>query len=347
MRSLGTLLITSTLLASLSAQEMPQPAKELARFERMVGEWDGKGTASMEPGAPAMPWTATMSVRKSLGGFFYEEDLTVRFEGMPAPLQMKEVFGWDAERQEYVKYVVGNGGEGHAPKVHWIDDDTCVELYTGFDMSGKPSLSRGTTHFSGDGFTYKSESLTGADPLRLNVEGRFTRAEHAAKAEITEASFMDTEPSPELARLQKALGTWKVAGTMIMEPGAPEMKISGTETMKTLWGGTVVQSIVVGDPDPAMGGAVYQGLSYMTYDPAKKCIVCFQADSMGMCGVSECRFEGDDLVVTTAGPMMGKPTASRAIMHMDDKGITRVVSHALSGTAAPYKGFDATYTRAK
>lgn len=347
MKTLRTLLIASAIVVPSTAQGMPQPAKELARFERMVGEWQGKGTAHMGPEAAAVPWTATMSVRKGLGGFFFEEDLTVRFEGMPAPLQMKEVFGWDGERQEYVKYVVGNSGDGRAPQLHWLDDDTCVELYVGLGPTGEPSLSRGTTRMRSDGFTYKSETCSGAGPFQVHVEGHFTRAEPAAKAEIVEAAFMDAEPSADLARLASALGTWKVTGTMVMVPGTPAMKISGTETFKALWGGSVLQSVVIGDPDPTMGGGVYQGISYMTYDPAKKCIVSFQADSMGMCGVSECRFEGADLIVATAGPVMGKPTAMRTIVHMDKNGFTRVVSHALAGTTEPYKSFEATYTRAR
>lgn len=44
------------------------PAAELVRYERLLGEWAGKGTVHLEPGQPGLAWTMKMSFRKALGG---------------------------------------------------------------------------------------------------------------------------------------------------------------------------------------------------------------------------------------------------------------------------------------
>jgi hypothetical protein len=349
MQSLPAWFVPIAATGALAAQdmEMPQPAKELVRFERMVGEWNGRGTSRSAPGAPEAPWTGTLSFRKTLDGFFYEEDLTVDFgAAMPTPLQMKQIVGWDAEHQKYVKYIVSNAGDGHAVDLHWLDADTHIELHRYLDPRGQPALSRGTTRFVADGFTYTSEGCSGGGEFFAHVEGKFTRADGGAAAKILEASFMDAEPAPQLGKASKMVGKWKVAGTMVMAPGMPEMAIGGIETIAPIWGGTVLQSTIVGDAD-AQSGFVYRSIGFVIFNRERGCLQNLMADNMGVCGAADCRFEGKDLVVTGASPMMGKPAAQRAVIEFGDDGISRVTSHVLFGTAAPLKNFEATYTRAK
>jgi hypothetical protein len=349
MHRMNVLCVVFCLLGGAGAQELtpPKPAKELAKFERMVGEWNGKGVSRKSADAPATPWTATLSFRKTLDGFFYEEDLTVDFgAAVPTPLQIKEIVGWDAENQRYVKYIVSNGGEGVSVDVHWLDDNTFIELHRGLDSQGLPSIGRGTTKLSADGFAYTSEGCSGGGDFFVHAEGKFTRADGAAGGKIVEASFMDAAPAAPLGKASRLIGKWRIAGTLVMAPGMPEMAIGGIETTTPIWGGTVLQSTVLGDADPTSGYA-YRSIGFIVYSRYKGCLQSIMADNMGMCGMMDCRFEGDDLIFTGAGPMMGKPSAQRSVIHLDQSGITRATTHLLSGSAPPVKSFDATYTRAK
>ncbi|HSI21240.1 MAG TPA: DUF1579 family protein, partial [Verrucomicrobiae bacterium] len=47
---------------------------------------------------------------------------------------------------------------------------------------------------------------------------------------------MGTKPIKEHEWLQRLVGDWKIETEMVMEPGAPKMKSSGTATTKSLGG---------------------------------------------------------------------------------------------------------------
>ena len=95
------------------------PAKQLAKFGRLIGDWTGKGSLSM-PGLGEMPWTSTSRVRKVLGGHFVRDDTTIDFGGaMPGKLQMITFLGWDKERERYVQLNANNMGGVEITQIHW------------------------------------------------------------------------------------------------------------------------------------------------------------------------------------------------------------------------------------
>ena len=75
MSSLKTLPIVAAITCllftamGLTAQEMemPKPAVELNKFDRLIGTYEGSGMAAMEPGGELnLPWTGSSLTRRFL-----------------------------------------------------------------------------------------------------------------------------------------------------------------------------------------------------------------------------------------------------------------------------------------
>src|SRR5687768_10963608 len=67
---------------SLKMPEMPKPQKEHQWLERFVGEWEGEGEITMEPGQPAVKCKGK-EVVKSLGGFWIVSKHDSEMMGQP------------------------------------------------------------------------------------------------------------------------------------------------------------------------------------------------------------------------------------------------------------------------
>ena len=92
--------------------EPPGPAPELKRFERLIGHYTGKGTATMEHGKAPIDWTCKSTYAWTLGNHFVSVDSIVDFGSAMPPLAFRELLGWDREGQRYVAIGVSNEGEG-------------------------------------------------------------------------------------------------------------------------------------------------------------------------------------------------------------------------------------------
>lgn len=68
-------------LQDMTAAGTPGPQHEA--LARRVGSWKVEGQMWMEPGAPAMPMTATAEVESILGGRYIVEEFRSDFMGMP------------------------------------------------------------------------------------------------------------------------------------------------------------------------------------------------------------------------------------------------------------------------
>lgn len=326
--------------------ERPSPSPKLKAFEPFTGSWTGKGTVTPQEGADPMPWTATTVMKPVLDGFFFQDDSKIEMPGMPTPLGMRTVYGWDAENERYVAYGVGNTGEGEMATVHFPDPRTMVMGSAGLRM-GQYTVSRAVWKIDGDTSTFVSERANDAGDWYVEVEGTFERGDATAPAsvQVVDASFMDVPVHEQTSRLADALsGKYAIQGSMTIAPGMPETKIRGTEAIGPAFGGHVVFSRVEGfaegDDHP------YVGETYMTWNAVDQSYDLVMFDNMGMVGAGQLRFVDDaTLVGVFAGPMMGTPSVQRSVTRIGENGVTGAVSHSIVGAHEPMKSFEAKYTR--
>ena len=132
-----------------SAEPMgpPKPAPELQKFNRLVGNFEGSGTASMVPGAPAGGWTSQSTYKWILGGHFLQEDTRVDIAAMGEmkmpPMFFRSFYGWNRENKKYMSCSIGNMGPAEIAEIHWSDNDTMIVVNTGIEEGGSTSTSCG------------------------------------------------------------------------------------------------------------------------------------------------------------------------------------------------------------
>lgn len=343
--------LAAVVIAPAFAQPNVQPAPQLAKFERFLGAYEGSGTVYSEPGQPGMPWTSRSHSRKVLNGHFLHDVLEIDFgEAMPTKMLMQSLLGWDRENEKYTGYTVTNLGAIHDTTYHWIDDDTLLTISATVE-NGEPTLQREMIRFTSTGYDMRIERAVGTGKFHEHVVGTFKRSNVAeASAAVpapADTAFMFAPPAAEMTSLVRCAGTWDVKGKMIPAPGLPEAPISGTETLKPLYGGHVLIGRVVGDPTPPQGVA-YEMLTFTSWNPQSKCYEHCWADNMGGMGRSRGRPEGDAIVFTSEALAYGKPKVDRMVMHRDASGkITRATSDAIFSIDKPVRSFDATYTPSK
>ncbi|HLQ39240.1 MAG TPA: DUF1579 family protein [Planctomycetota bacterium] len=344
-----TAFVLSTLAALcavpvLAQQGPPSPAPELGKLKMFEGSWEGSGTATMAPGQPPTKWTSQSTCQWVMGGFFLQEDLTIQFDGGMPPLQFREYTGWDAENHRYASVVVSNKGEGELATLTFPADDTLVSLTRGIH-DGKPYAKREVTKFTKDAATFTITMLPDQGPAVDIVTGDLKRIAKAKPAALEAALAMATA-QPQIARIARTAGEYEVTGEMTMMPGTPALKIHGRDSLRTLFGGAVLQQVTHGDPTGAF--PAYESHCYFTWNPADACYDALFVSNMGEIGSMQARFEGDALVGTTSGLSMGKSSAMRSIWNLDKDGrLTKVVCHACMGDAAPMQCFSATYVPAR
>ncbi|MBI5851175.1 MAG: DUF1579 family protein [Planctomycetes bacterium] len=344
MRSPTFLLSVLTVVAPVLAQEMPKPAAAIANFDPLLGAWKGEGTYRESAEGESKPWTATMSFSKVLAGFAVQEDLVIDV-GQDSPLVMRSVYGYDGEGARALVLAMSNDGNAHL--MDWAFPQKGV--MTVFGAAQTPmgiSVGRSVVEFTKDSYRFRHEGCRDAGKFFTEVEGSFTRAADATAKSAVNASFMDLPISAEMTALAKINGTYRVAGKMKMTAEAPEMGIAGVETITPLFGGHILVSSVVGDPDP-MGQ--YFGQTYFSWNPATSCYDAIGFDSMGMAGKMTCRWSkpGAQLVNSTSNIAMGTLNAMQMIVNVGEHGVSSVKGWAISGASDPYVNFEATYTPKK
>ena len=347
MRSASSAVVVVLLLAPLAAQDMkpPEPAAELAKLKPLVGTWEGKGTVHMAPGTEPMAWTAQSAYEWTLGNHFVKCDMNIDFGGNMPTLVFREYYGWDRETKRYVFLALSNTGEAHLAELTFVAENTFATLVTKKGPEGLAS-ERGITTITKDGMEFVMTKFGTSGPAADVVKGKFSRVEKLKPLAIEATAAM--APVPEaMAKIHRTVGTYEVAGEMTMMPGTPVMKITGTDTARSIFGGAVLYIATKGvaehSPDP------YFADNYLVWNADKGCYDAFGLDNMGWVGVMEQRFEGDTkLVATNAQVFMGQPTTNRMVVELDANGkMTRVTGYSCCGSSDPYCSFKGTYKLSK
>jgi len=331
----------TALAAAVPAQEAPPPSPKLKAFDGLVGYWEGKGEVVQMQGQPATPWTATIAFQPILDGYFFQEDVEVQV-GAPTPLQMRTIYGWDAENERYVAFGLGNTGESHYGTADFPEPGVMVTGHAG-PMQGTFGVNRVVWRFGDGKMRFHADRANGAGAFFVEVQGAFQRIDAAPKS-AAEASFVGVPIATQITKLAPRLtGTYSIRGAMRMTPDMPEMKITGTETIALAFGGHAVTMVVEGNAD---GGPPYVGHNYMVWNAADSCYDFVGFDNMGMCGkMSAWMVDADTIVAVHGGKEMGQPVAARATMKIGKAGLASWTNHSIVGAAEPMQSFHATYTR--
>jgi len=324
---------------------LPQPAKELEKFSRLIGYWQGEGTSTQGPNKPMGKWTSTSHIRKVLGGHFLREDVRIDGEGWPAPLQFIQFFGYDKKKQRYTSVAVSNMGTAERSEIIFQDDNTMVSAGVKF-FQGKLVTERWVTKFGDDGkISFVGHEAIGDGDFFVHVKGTSTRIDGKPKAKIVDASATMSEPTTEMGKLKGLIGTLRFKGEMLMMPGTPMMPISGESITESLFGGTVLQTVINGDPTE---GVSYHGWHALVWNPRDKNYVSVGVNNMG-----ENAFEtgvwasNTELLFTAASPWYGGiPAVYSGVMKCAADGTLKsYTSHAIIGTHKPAKVFHIDYSK--
>jgi len=357
---LGTALIlfTSPVLAQEDAAHsgFPQPAKELEKFSKLIGYWQGEGTAAKDASSPMMKWTSSSHVRKVLGGHFLREDVRIDGEGWPAPMQFITFYGYDQHKKRFINIGISNMGTAEIAEVTFQDDNTMITAGTRLHM-GKRVVDRWVTKL-GDGKVGTAKSMfsrakisfvghqaIGDGDFFVHVKGTVTRIDGKPKAKIVDASASMGEPTTEMGKLKGLIGTMRFKGEMLIMPGSPMMPISGESITEPLFGGTVLKTIINGDE---VQGQAYHGWHALVWNPTDKNYVSIGVNNMGEVSVEKGTWASDtELLFTCSRPYYGGiPSVHSGVMKCAaDGSVKSYTSHSIIGTHKPVKSFHIDYTK--
>jgi hypothetical protein len=332
------------LVAILPAQDAPPgPAPELQKLTPMLGNWTGGGVMN-EPGGPSTKWTCTGTYAWCLDGHFVQGDFAVRFDGIDGTFVHRTYLGWDRENKRYVAASVNSGGQAYVNELQLLPDGTQVQVSL-TKQNGSTYAQRSIVKFAGDVMSHTMHLLLAeGEPLRM-IDGKLTRGGDGFTATLDAAAWMGAQAHEQIARLGKSAGVYEVAGEMVMMPGAPPIKIRGTDTFVVRFGGTVLHGKTEGEAEGMPGK--YLGDVFWAHDAGRDCISGLYVSNMGEVMQLEARWTPDGKFVATSNALyMGQPTAQRMMMEFAADGAAKsAVNHSIIGTAPPLESFRATYTK--
>ena len=129
---LSTLSVLSSLIlaAAPAVAQAPDtsPAKEVKKFEKLIGTWEGTGTVTHGPGIPTEKWTSRSSCKWALSGHFVREDVRIEVPSQTNPLEFINLYGWDRENERYVQIEINNMGVGRLNEVHFTDNGKMITV---------------------------------------------------------------------------------------------------------------------------------------------------------------------------------------------------------------------------
>jgi hypothetical protein len=336
------LLIT---VPALPGQAAPPPATELAKLKPLEGHWEGSGTVMMDAKTGPSKWNSQSTAQWALGNHFLQQDTYITFEGQQGRvLAFHEYLGWDRENKRYVCLAVSNEGAVSLSEIRFLDDGTLLGMRQHVH-EGKPFAERSRYRIDGDTMNFTMDILETAGPSVEMVKGTMKKVPKG-RAHAIEATVSMEPAAAAMGRLSKMAGKYEVKGGFVMQPGAKETAITGTDTITGIFAGTVMQVITKGTAEGMPGE--YEGRSFMAWDEDQKCYTHATVDNMGMVGDAQSRFaaDGKSLITTGTGLEQGQPAVMRYVLELDEKGEPKQgTCHTLIGNAAPFQSFNATYTR--
>jgi hypothetical protein len=341
-----TALVSLAAFVSLAAAQdgPPGPAPELQKLAPFVGSWQGSGTAVTDPSGSPSKWTAQSSYRFVLDGHFVQENTTVTFEDMPQPMTFLAWLGWDRENARYVNIGATSTGEAGLHEFEFLADGTMLQIVRQ-TRDGQTFAERSRTRVAGAELQFAVELLMAEGPSKTVVSGTMAKVDKLTPLAV-EASATAAAPAEPMQKLARMAGTYAIEGQMVMMPGAPATKITGTDTIATLFGGTLLHVHTDGKAEGMPG--VYAADAIFAWDARRQRFVNLFVSNMGEVGSMESFFsdDGKALISTSAALSMGQPASQRWVLELDAGGRPlRGVGHSLAGTHPPFECFAAKYTR--
>jgi len=338
--TLSTGATAAALLLSCPVLSQQGPAPELQKFERMLGTWEGKGTAKMQPGMPPAPWTSKSSTRWALDGHAVCDDMVVEFPGMGMPpMFMRTYTTWDSDYKKFRVFSLNSLGHLSTSDVYW-EGDTLVQFSTGI-QEGTPYSERWINQYAEDAVEFESLKVLGTGEPFTEIVGTAKRISKTPKQlDITAyGAFIGTAAGEEMKRVTRGVGHYAMKGTSTQEPDGEAMSLSGTTTVRSLFDGLV---LAVEDKGESVG---YASEHYLAWAPERNCYTHVAINNFGFATFSEAVWMNNSLVFTDASRMMGEPAVDRTIIHYDDHGrLQHATSHVTKGAAAPFQTFSGRWT---
>ena len=339
------LLMSPVLAQEDAAMGPPKPAKELEKYSRLLGYWEGEGTSKSDPQKPTTRWTSSAHVRKVLDGHFVREDTRIDSDEWQAPLQFITFYGYDRHKKRFTAVGVSNMGTAEVSDITFQDDNTMITAATKLHQ-GKRVVERWVTRIGDGELSFVGHQAIGDGDFFVHVKGTAKRVGNKPKAAVVNAShaFM-AEASADMGKLKGLIGTFKFKGEMLMMPGMPMVPISGESITEPLFAGTVLQTRIIGDP---MEGHTYQGWHAIVWNPSDKNYV-----SIGINNIGEIASETGvwasktELLFTCARPYYGGiPAVYAGVLKCAADGTAKsYTAHAIIGTHKPVRSFHIDYSK--
>jgi Protein of unknown function (DUF1579) len=332
-------------LAPVSAQAAPAPAAQLQKLAPLVGNWTGTGEMN-EPTGAKTKWTAHGTYRWALDGHFLREDFAVTFEGMPTAVVMHGYLGWDRENQHYVHLMVSSSGQANLNRME-VGNDGSMTLLALRRQGPMHYAERSVFQVQGNRLRHTVDLLMPEGASLAMVDGTFQRTDKSFDGAFDTPALMGGKPHADIARLCRSAGVYAVEGEMVMAPGQPKMTITGTDTFRALFGGSVLHGHTEGVAEGMPGK--YLGEVFWAHDEARNRLLGVYVSNMGEVMSMDAWWTADgQLSALASGVFQGQPMAQRTLLQFDAAGAAvAAASHSLTGTAAPFESFRATYTRQK
>jgi hypothetical protein len=162
--------------------------------------------------------------------------------------------------------------------------------------------------------------------------GALSLAAQEGKPEAKAAPAMPMpKPGPEMAKLKRMAGTWHVEESIEASPMGPAGHGHGTGKVVLGPGGL---SLLIDYTSAAGHMKGYKGHGLVAWDGEAKAYKQAWADNMApQLMLSSGNWDGDSLVMTAEGTMMGKPFKSRdTITFQKEGGYTIVTDFSLDGS---------------
>lgn len=333
-----TLPILATLLLALPAtaqMPMPEPPKELAKLDGILGHWEGEGTAAMAPGT-SMPWTSRSIAKKVMGGHFVREDTIIDAGGLE--LAMITYYGWDAKRQRFISYGVNNMGQLNVGEMEAHANGLFVGWNTHIEAGARMS-ERWHTKVEKDKVTFEGLRLATLGEAFVTVSGINRRVEKVEAIDMNAVGgFLMAGPAAdEMKKINRIAGDYVVKGGWRMSPDAEMVPFEGNEKIWTIFGGHLLVNHATGPG--------YETFAIQAWNPTEKHYDRFTVGNSGSHMAMSGRFLTDQaMAFTFAGEMMGQHMMTRSIIKLDDAGrATAADGHTIMGAMKPFHSFQSTY----
>ncbi len=141
-------------------------------------------------------------------------------------------------------------------------------------------------------------------------------------------------PAAEMKKLEPLLGTWEGTGTVVPEPGMPEMPWTSKHSYALALNGHFVREDVVIEFGPMMPDPL-QMTTYIGWDRENGRYVTCSATNMGMVDVNELHLMGNQMVQVVAGVENGVPTLDRWVTELGD-GVQTFEALRCVGSGEPF-----------